>query len=347
MRFWRRKPKEDEAAESESVAVEDGPAAEAEAGPEAFTPEEEEEVREQTSRATERTRKGWLSRLGGIFERADFTDRSTTTCEENPHRLRCRPRPTERIVSRVQEHVRDEGVKQSERVREVLAEELVAVLEEPGATTPAWSRPDAPAPLVLLVIGVNGAGKTTSIAKMAHAFQNDGATVVLGAADTFRAAAIEQLQLWGERVGARVVAHQHGADPGAVAHDTIAAAESAGAEVVIIDTAGRLHTKSNLMDELKKVRRVVQRRYPDAPHETLLVLDATTGQNGLAQARTFTEAVGVTGIVLAKLDGTAKGGIAFAIAHELGLPVRFIGTGERMGDLAPFDPHSFVDSLLN
>jgi fused signal recognition particle receptor len=198
----------------------------------------------------------------------------------------------------------------------------------------------------MLVVGVNGAGKTTSIAKMAHAFKRDGATVILGAADTFRAAASDQLKVWGERTGVRVVAHQPGADPGAVVFDTLSAAENAKADMVIIDTAGRLHTKSNLMEELKKIDRVVKRSHPDAPHETILVLDATTGQNGLMQAKTFAEAVGVTGIILAKLDGTAKGGIAFAIAHELGIPVRFIGTGEKMDDLAPFDPEDFVDSLL-
>jgi fused signal recognition particle receptor len=196
------------------------------------------------------------------------------------------------------------------------------------------------------VVGVNGAGKTTSIAKLAHAFKRDGAGVILGAADTFRAAATDQLKVWGDRVGVRVIAHQPGADPGAVVFDTLSAAESTGADLVIIDTAGRLHTKTNLMEELKKIDRVVKRAHPDGPHETILVLDATTGQNGLSQARTFTDAVGVTGIVLAKLDGTAKGGIAFAIAHDLGLPVRFIGTGEKLDDLAPFDATEFVDSLL-
>jgi len=242
--------------------------------------------------------------------------------------------------------VKDEGIKQGSRVRDVLRDELVRVLEEPGEEPAAWARADAPDPLIVLVVGVNGAGKTTTIAKMANAFKHDGANVILGAADTFRAAATDQLKVWGDRVGVRVVAHQQGADPGAVVFDTLAAAESAKANFVLIDTAGRLHTKANLMEELKKIDRVVKRKFPDAPHETLLVLDATTGQNGFAQAKTFAEAVGVTGIGLAKLDGTAKGGIAFAIAHELSIPVRFIGTGERVGDLAPFDAQEFVDSLL-
>jgi fused signal recognition particle receptor len=221
------------------------------------------------------------------------------------------------------------------------------MLEAPVHSAPAWARQDAPSPLVIVVVGVNGAGKTTSIAKMAHAFQRDGAMTILGAADTFRAAAIDQLKIWGERVGVRVIAHQPGADPGAVAFDTLSAAEAIGADIVIIDTAGRLHTKSNLMEELKKIARTVQKKVPDGPHEVLLVLDATTGQNGLVQARTFTSAVGVTGIVMAKLDGTAKGGIAFAITNELGLPVRFIGTGEKLDDLAPFDARAFVDALMS
>ena len=198
----------------------------------------------------------------------------------------------------------------------------------------------------MLVVGVNGAGKTTTIAKMAHAFKNDGASVILGAADTFRAAASDQLKVWGDRAGVRVISLQPGADPGAVVFDTLQAAQGARSDIVIVDTAGRLQTKTNLMEELKKMNRIIQRTHADGPHETLLVLDATTGQNGMSQAKAFTEAVGVTGIVLAKLDGTAKGGIAFAIAHDVGIPVRFIGTGERMTDLAPFDPREFVNSLL-
>jgi fused signal recognition particle receptor len=239
-------------------------------------------------------------------------------------------------------------VKQSLRVREILEEELIAILEEPAEIPLAWQdEEDLPERTVILVVGVNGAGKTTSIAKLAHAFKRDGATVVLGAADTFRAAAIDQLRIWADRAGVRLVAHQPGSDPGAVVFDTLAAAERDNADFVIIDTAGRLHTKANLMEELKKINRIVQRTVPDGPHETLLVLDATTGQNGLSQARTFADAVGVTGIVLAKLDGTAKGGIAFAIAHDLAIPVRFIGTGEKLDDLAPFDAKEFVHSLLN
>ncbi len=199
---------------------------------------------------------------------------------------------------------------------------------------------------MILVIGVNGVGKTTSIAKLARAFRRDGERVILAAGDTFRAAAIEQLKLWGERVGAPVIAHQQGQDASAVVFDAMAAAKKRNADVVLIDTAGRLHSKSNLMEELKKINRVVQRSDPTAPHEVLLVIDAVTGQNGLAQAKTFAEAVGVTAIFLTKLDGTAKGGIVFAIADQLGIPVRFIGTGEKADDIAPFDPEAFVDALF-
>lgn len=311
-----------------------------------FTEEDYAELQEQTERATERTRRGLFGRIGGLFQRADFDESLYDELEEILVGSDVGLETSEAIIAAVREEVRRAGVKQATEVREILREELIAILEQPRREPPAWAHPDAPELLILLVVGVNGAGKTTSIAKMAHAFKRDGANVILGAADTFRAAAIDQLKVWGDRVGVRVIAHKPGSDPGAVVFDTVSAAEAGRADIVIVDTAGRLHTKTNLMEELKKIDRIVQRNHPDAPHETLLVLDATTGQNGLMQARTFTDAVGVTGIVLAKLDGTAKGGIAFAIAHELDLPVRFIGTGERMEDLAPFDAREFVDSLL-
>ncbi|MCC6958603.1 MAG: signal recognition particle-docking protein FtsY [Dehalococcoidia bacterium] len=316
--------------------------------PASFEPTEEEraEVQEQTERAVQRTRRGFFGRLGGLFERADFADDLWDELEEILIGADAGLETTTVIVDAVRKRVKDEGVKQSARVRELLREELLDVLYEPADEPLAWEGEDAPAMTIILVVGVNGAGKTTSIAKLSHAFKRDGATVILGAADTFRAAATDQLKVWGERIGVRVIAHQPGADPGAVVFDTLSAAENAKADFVIVDTAGRLHTKLNLMEELKKMHRIIQRNHPDGPHETFLVLDATTGQNGLMQAKTFAEAVGVTGIILAKLDGTAKGGIAFAIAHELGIPVRFIGTGEKMGDLAPFDAEAFVDSLL-
>jgi len=201
-------------------------------------------------------------------------------------------------------------------------------------------------PAVILVVGVNGTGKTTTIGKLASRYHHEGRSVLLAAADTFRAAAIEQLQAWAVRSGATVVAHAPGADPGAVVFDALDAAVARGIDIVIADTAGRLHTKVNLMDELAKVRRIVDKRLPGAPAETLFVLDATTGQNGLAQARAFHAAVGLSGIVLTKLDSTAKGGIVFAIEDVLRVPVRFVGVGEKVGDLLPFDPDAFVAALF-
>jgi fused signal recognition particle receptor len=202
-------------------------------------------------------------------------------------------------------------------------------------------------PAVILVVGVNGTGKTTTIGKLAMRLREHGRSVVVGAADTFRAAAEEQLEIWAERAGAEFVGGERGGDPAAVAYDAIERAQREGVDVVIIDTAGRLHTQQNLMEELAKVRRVIERKLPGAPHETLLVVDATTGQNGLQQARLFGEAVGVTGVALTKLDGSAKGGIAVAIAHELGLPVKLIGIGERLEDLRPFDPNDFARALVS
>jgi fused signal recognition particle receptor len=207
-------------------------------------------------------------------------------------------------------------------------------------------QPDLASPFVLLVVGVNGAGKTTTIGKLAGQFAGIGKKVILGAGDTFRAAAAEQLAIWGERSGAEVIRHAEGADPAAVAFDSIKAAIARGADILILDTAGRLHTKVNLMEELKKIRRVLDREFPGAPHEILLVLDATTGQNALVQARLFKEAVAVSGIVLTKLDGTARGGMIVAIGSELGLPVRFVGIGEGLDDLRPFDPDLFVEALF-
>ena len=201
-------------------------------------------------------------------------------------------------------------------------------------------------PYVILMVGVNGVGKTTSIGKLAHHFTESGRKVVLGAADTFRAAAAEQLEILGDRVGVDVIRHAAGADPGAVAYDAFQASKARGADILIIDTAGRLHTKSNLMEELRKVHRVLKRQDPTAPHEVILTLDATTGHNGLAQAKSFREAVDCTGIFLAKLDGTARGGIVLAIRQELQVPILFIGTGEGMADFAPFDADDFVDALL-
>jgi fused signal recognition particle receptor len=221
-----------------------------------------------------------------------------------------------------------------------LAEEIAVLLGDPGKIDVHAS------PSLILVVGVNGTGKTTTIGKLAERLRQHGHAVVLGAADTFRAAAEEQLEIWAARAGAEFVGGDRGADPASVAYDAIEAAMRDGRDVVIVDTAGRLHTQSNLMQELAKVRRVIESKLEGAPHETLLVVDATTGQNGLQQARLFGEAVGVTGVALTKLDGTAKGGIAVAIAYELGLPVKLIGVGETLEDLRPFDPQDFAHALL-
>lgn len=227
----------------------------------------------------------------------------------------------------------------------LLKQELLARLQKVHQNNGRLKAVDS-LPLVIMVTGVNGVGKTTTIGKLAYYFTQQGKKVVVGAADTFRAAAQEQLQIWAERAGAGVVKNKPGADPASVAYDTIDAAVHRGMDVAIIDTAGRLHTKSNLMEELKKIKRVIGRRKMDAPHEVLLVLDATTGQNGLSQARQFHEAVGITGIVLTKLDGTAKGGIVFAIQQELQVPVKFVGVGEKITDLEPFNPEVYVEALF-
>ncbi len=235
---------------------------------------------------------------------------------------------------------RDPGARTAEAIRTALGTILRDLLGAPGSL-----RLD-PAPAVVLVLGVNGSGKTTTIGKLAFRMRQEGRRVMLAAADTFRAAAIEQLELWGERVGAPVVRHKAGSDPSAVVFDAAAAAQARGADVLIVDTAGRLHTKVNLMEELRKMDRVLARALPDSPVQRLLVLDAGTGQNGLAQARRFHEAVGLTGVVLAKLDGTAKGGIAVAVVRDLGVPIAFVGIGEGLEDLVPFDPAAFVAALL-
>ncbi len=201
-------------------------------------------------------------------------------------------------------------------------------------------------PTVVMVVGVNGSGKTTSIAKLAHLFRSQGKKVVLGAGDTFRAAAVEQLKVWADRIGVAIVSGEKGSDPASVAHRTVAHALAESCDICIIDTAGRLQTQQNLMQELGKIRRVVAKQIPDAPHEVLLVLDATTGQNGISQAQNFTSAVNCTGIVLAKLDGTAKGGVVVAIRQHVGLPVKFVGVGETPEDIAPFDPNSFIEALF-
>lgn len=244
-------------------------------------------------------------------------------------------------VETLRERVKERKIKEPEEVKACLREILVEMLAvgEPGLDLSGK-------PAVILMIGVNGVGKTTTIGKLAARFRAEGKKVVLGAADTFRAAAIEQLEIWAERAGADIVKHTQGADPAAVVFDSIAAAKARGADVVICDTAGRLHNKKNLMDELAKISRIIDRELPDADKEVLLVLDATTGQNAVNQAREFKNAAGITGIVLTKLDGTARGGVVLAIREDLDVPVKFIGVGEGVDDLQPFDPDDFARGIF-
>ena len=245
------------------------------------------------------------------------------------------------VLTALEERVDREGLTRANELRSLLREELRARLS--GASIPEFNQE----PAVILIVGVNGSGKTTTIAKLGKYFSNKGKRVMLGAADTFRAAAVDQLEIWSERLDLPIVSGQPGADAGAVAFDTVQSAISRKMDLVLIDTAGRLHTRFNLMEELKKVNRVVGKALPGAPHAVWLVMDATTGQNALPQARAFKEAVQVNGIILAKLDSSARGGMAFAIQGELGLPILFAGLGEKMEDLEPFDPDRFVDGVLN
>jgi len=250
---------------------------------------------------------------------------------------------TERLLDTLRKRVQVENLTRGSQLRDALKEELTLML---GAQEPLVFSDTSPI-TVLLVVGVNGVGKTTSIAKLANILKKQKHRVLLAAGDTFRAAATEQIKTWGERIGVPVVSHQHGADPGAVVFDAMEAAQARGTDVLIVDTAGRLHTKYNLMEELKKIVRVLQKYDPEAPHEVLLVIDATTGQNGFMQAKQFVQDAGVSGVILTKLDGTARGGIAFAIAAELGLPIKYVGTGERVNDFAEFDADEFVDALFD
>lgn len=251
---------------------------------------------------------------------------------------------TQDIIDRVRDKVARKELRDVGKLKDALKQEMLSFLMVPedGRSVPALGEPR-----VIMVVGVNGVGKTTTIGKAARHFKEDGKTVLLAAADTFRAAAVEQLVIWGERTGCEVIRQREGADPSAVAFDAISAAVGRGVDVVLIDTAGRLHTRSNLMEELQKTRRVVGRKLPGAPHEIWLVLDATTGQNAVSQARIFDEALGITAIVLTKLDGTAKGGVVVGICRELGLPIRYIGIGEKVDDLRPFDSRAFVDAIFD
>jgi fused signal recognition particle receptor len=275
-----------------------------------------------------------------LFE--DLSDETWERLEEALIYADVGARTTAEVVSKLEQEASEGSLTGGEQLTERLVE-LLAEIARTGDDTIDIT----PEPTVILVAGVNGTGKTTTIGKLAwHLHEEFGRSVVLGAADTFRAAAIEQLEVWSERAGATFVTRSAGADPGSVAYDAIETARRDNADVVIIDTAGRLHTQVDLMSELQKVGRVISKQIPDAPHETLLTVDATTGQNGLRQAQLFSEAVPVSGLVLTKLDGTAKGGIALAIAHELAIPVKLIGVGEKLEDLRPFEPEEFARALL-
>lgn len=305
------------------------------------TQQAEDEAKIQASLA--KTRQGLFGRIGSLFQANEITDDTWDELEELLIQADLGINTALAVVAGLRNRVKTQGLKRVDDVRAALKDELVKLLAHSPLTTV-----DEPRMLtVVLIVGVNGSGKTTSIAKLARYYKARGKRVVLAAADTFRAAAIDQLKIWGERVGVEVIAQAPGADPGAVVYDAIRASqESRQADLLIVDTAGRLHTKYNLMKELEKVRAVCARQVHNAPHDTLLVLDATTGQNAISQAKHFKESVQVSGIILTKLDGTAKGGIVFAIEQELGLPVRFVGTGEKPDDFAEFDPKAFVDGIL-
>jgi fused signal recognition particle receptor len=288
-----------------------------------------------------RTRQAAFGRIAQLLGATEITPALWEELEAALIQADVGVRVAQELLDRLRERVRREGVTRAEDLRAMLKAELRALLKDPPPLNLGRD------PLeVVLVVGVNGSGKTTTVAKLAHRFRQQGRRVLLAAADTFRAAAGEQLEIWAERAGVPCIGGQPGADPGAVLFDALQAARARGYDLVLADTAGRLHTKYNLMQELQKVRRVAAKAVPGAPHEVWLVLDATTGQNALPQAREFHQAVGVTGLILTKLDGTAKGGAVFAIARELGLPVRFVGVGEGLEDLLPFDADAFVEELL-
>lgn len=295
-------------------------------------------IRESLSR----TRQSVFGQIASVLGAGDITDETWEDLEALLIQADVGVSTTIYLVDTLKERVRAEGLYRADQLFEALKQELRVILVDP----PVFELEEKRLLTVVMIVGVNGSGKTTTIGKLAHRYQNMGYKVILGAADTFRAAAIDQLRIWGERADVPVIAGQPDGDPAAVAYDTIRAARARGFNLVIIDTAGRLHTKFNLMKELEKVYGVCQKSVHAAPHEVLLVLDAPTGQNAFAQTQKFKESVHVSGVILTKLDSTAKGGMVFAIYRELGLPVRFIGTGERLQDLAPFDADLFVAGLF-
>lgn len=299
----------------------------------------------KTELGVKRSREAWFGKIASLFDRGSVGEEIWEELEELLISADVGVGTTGKLVDGVKQRVKIDKMIDVSQIRAVLKEEMIDLLSIPDSH--CHSEQSEESPQVILVVGVNGSGKTTSIAKLAYRFTSQGSRVILAAADTFRAAAIEQLKYWGKEADAEVIAHRPGGDPGAVAFDAIQAAHNRHAQAVIIDTAGRLHTKSNLMEELKKIKRVAAKHDASAPHQVLLVMDATTGQNGLAQAKYFTQAIGITGIFLAKLDGTAKGGIVFAICDELNIPIAYIGTGEKLPDIAPFDAEAFVNAIFS
>jgi fused signal recognition particle receptor len=305
--------------------------------------EQEPTLLEKLKAGVQKTRAGLVTRLEDALQgkkeiNADLLDELEYTLISADIGVATTTEIIDRIKDRAERHMLSDAAE----LRGLIREHLLEILQGVARPMPYVSEP----PAVVMIVGVNGAGKTTTIGKLAARFKAEGHSVLLCAADTFRAAAIEQLEVWGERTGTEVIRQKSGADPSAVLFDAVQAAKARKVDYVIVDTAGRLQTKTNLMVELEKMQRTAARVIPGAPHETLLILDGTTGQNGLEQARKFTESAGVTGIVLTKLDGTAKGGVVVAITRELNLPIRYIGVGEQAGDLLPFEPEAFIDSLF-
>lgn len=292
-------------------------------------------------RGLSKTRQGFLGRIAQLFGNTEIDEDTWADIEATLIQADLGIETTQTVLEFLHEAVRNEGLTRNDQLYKTLKEALLALLEEPRPLN-INDRPLS----VILIVGVNGSGKTTSIGKLAHRLKRSGRNVMLAAADTFRAAAIDQLQKWGERVGVPVVASKPGADPGAVVFDAINAARARGCDVLIVDTAGRLHNNYNLMQELAKIKGVIAKQVPDGPHEVLLVLDGTTGQNALKQGVKFAEAAEVTGLIVTKLDGTSKGGMIFSVMTELHVPVLFLGLGEGLDDLVYFNPRNFVDSLF-
>ncbi|GER81927.1 MAG: signal recognition particle-docking protein FtsY [Thermogemmatispora sp.] len=333
-RFFGRKPKEEEEAarQEESVAGQERKGADS-----AF-----EQRLSFLKASLSRTRR-LFGRVQESFRQDEpVTDTFWDELEESLIEADVGASTTTWLLERLRERAEQERLRTTSQVRRALREELLALL---GKAAPLRFATQAPL-TVMLIIGVNGSGKTTTVAKLAYRLKQEGHRVILAAADTFRAGAIEQLKAWGERIDVPVISQNPGSDPGAVVYDAIQAGLSRGHDVLLVDTAGRLHTKFNLMEELKKIGKVVQKFLPEGPQELLIVIDATTGQNALLQARKFAEDVGLTGVIITKMDSTAKGGFAFAVADDLGVPIKFLGTGEKVTDLTPFDPESFVEALL-